>query len=70
MGKKLAFFLRGNLERSRAFLKGVRTLQQAGQSIEQRLGDYLSFWRTSDRAYVVKKQRNGWRRLNRKPRTV
>lgn len=67
----LTFFLGGRLaKRSRAFLKGISTLQEAGQSIEKRLGDYLSFWRSRDRVYVVKKQRNGGGKLHRKTRTI
>lgn len=55
----LAFFLGGRLtKRSRALLKGLGSLQKAGESIEQRLGDYLTFWRSRDRRNVVKKQRN------------
>jgi hypothetical protein len=46
------------VKRGKTLLKGVGTLQEAGQSIEKRLGDYLRFWRSSDRIYVVKKQRN------------
>lgn len=67
----LTLFLGGRLvKRGRALLKGVGTLQEAGQSIEKRLGDYLGFWRSSDRVYVVKKQRDGGRKLHRKARTI
>lgn len=67
----LTFFLGGRLaKRGRALLKGVSTLQNAGESIEQRLGNYLSFWRSSDRVYVVKKQRNGGGKVHRKARTI
>jgi hypothetical protein len=58
MGHALTFFLRGQLERSRSLLKGIGSIKEAGKRVEQRLGDYLTFWRSSDRRNVVKKQRN------------
>lgn len=58
----LTFWLAGGLRKGqRALLKGVGSLQEAGESIEKRLGYQLAFWRSSDRRYVVKKQRNGRR---------
>lgn len=55
----LTFWLAGELRKSEtALLKGVGTLKEAGQRIEKRLGYKLAFWRSSDRRYVVKKQRN------------